>query len=113
MSESTPETTSTPLSEKPNRFLLLFEIFVLLPVVLFLAPFVILYLIFEKIKFIGAPKECCRAGCSGCPWGDLGYIGWRRTYKRWRKTNKCHRCPKPRIKPDGSIQEYNFRKINE
>ena len=35
-------------------------------------PFALSYLyVYEPIKYLGAPKTCCRSGCDGCPWGQL------------------------------------------
>lgn len=56
-------------------------------VFLLLLPFIMVVLLYEKIKFIGKPKECCRAGCFGCPWGDITCIGYRKRYKDFKQRN--------------------------
>ncbi len=63
----------------------------ILVVAILLFPVILIVTIYGEIKFLGKPKECCKAGCNGCPWGDITCIGYRGKYRNFKKNNPDYR----------------------
>ena len=89
------------ISTAKKVLLMIAAIPILLAIVVVLVPLILLYLVYEKIKFIGAPGECCQAGCSTCPWGDITHCTYRSSYKKWRETHKI--TGRPRVNKKGEF----------
>ena len=109
MSESTPENTNGcwfghPVIKAVCRTITItLTVFLVIIAIVLFGPIILIYLTYEKLKFIGSPKECCRGGCRSCPWGDISCIRYRRSYMIWRWNHKHNHRPRVNLNVIGAF----------